>query len=52
MIRRHLPSNVFVAAVVALTSLALSGGCVPVETSDLNAFIGDLLLNAAAALLL
>ncbi|MHC4695220.1 MAG: hypothetical protein ACYTFA_00605 [Planctomycetota bacterium] len=52
MTKKRLQGNVVLLTTCLAISWALSGGCVPVDTAELGAFINDLLLNAAAAFLL
>ncbi len=52
MTKKHLQSSIVVLTTFAAISLALSGGCVPVDSAELGAFMRDLLLNVTAAYLL
>ena len=49
--RESRASAVALGALMAM-GLTLCGGCAPIESGEIETFLGDLLLNAAAALLL
>ncbi len=52
MKKRCWRRRIVTPAVFAVTGLVLSGGCAPVEVSELESFVRDLLLNTISALLL
>jgi len=44
-------NNIVRATIVSVAAMTLCGGCAPIGGSELETFVGDLLRNAAAALL-
>ncbi len=52
MTKTRLRSNVVVLAVVTALGLTLCGGCTGIDNGEIETFVKELLLNAAAAFLL
>jgi len=52
MTNKRFRRNVAALAVLMTAGLALSGGCIPADAVELETFVRDLLLNAAAAFFL
>lgn len=52
MMKKHSQCNILVWTTFVALGLALSGGCVPVDSAELGTFMRDLLLNAVSAFLL
>lgn len=52
MMKKHSQCNPLVLMTFVALSLAMSGGCVAVDSAELGTFMRDLLLNAVSAFLL
>lgn len=56
MTNRHLQRKLVYLAILTVSTLTLSGSCVPTDPAELGTLVGDftrdLLLNAVAAFLL
>ena len=52
MTKRDSRGRAVALGALMMMSLALCGGCAPIDNGVLDTFVRDLLLNAAAALLL
>lgn len=50
--KKHSQCNILVLTTLVAPGLTLSGGCVPVDSTELGTFMRDLLLNAVSAFLL
>ena len=52
MTNKRSRRSVAALAVLMMAGLALLGGCIPADGMEIDAFLRDLLLNAAAAFLM
>ena len=52
MIKRLLGNRAVKTTFMGVIAMALCGGCMPIDSAELETFVRELLLNAAAAFFL